>query len=187
MMKRCLDILIAVAGSALLLLPALLVAVAVRITSPGPALHWSTRIGRGSRPFRMPKFRTMRVGTPQVATDRLQDPVSFLTPIGGALRRLSLDEIPQLWSVLAGDMSIVGPRPALFNQATLIAARRELGIDALRPGITGWAQVNGRDDVSESRKIELDLEYLRRRTTRLDLRILAMTLGRVLRRDGISH
>lgn len=186
-MKRLLDVLGAVLAGGLLLLPALLVALAVRVTSPGPVLHWSDRVGRGSRVFRMPKFRTMRVGTPQLATDRLQDPASFLTPVGPTLRRLSLDEIPQLWSVLVGDMSLVGPRPALFNQHRLVEARRALGIDRLRPGITGWAQVNGRDAVSESRKVELDLEYLRRSSMAFDLMILARTALRVLARDGVSH
>jgi O-antigen biosynthesis protein WbqP len=163
------------------------VAVLIYITSPGPVLYWSPRVGRHGRIFQMPKFRTMKVGTPQVATDKLVDPASRLTPIGGFLRKLSLDEIPQLWSVLKGDMSLVGPRPALFNQHELIAARKARGIDVLRPGITGWAQVNGRDDIPEWRKIELDEEYLRKRSFWFDMKILWLTVWRVLKRDGVSH
>lgn len=163
------------------------IALLVRCTSPGPVIHWSSRVGRHGRLFSMPKFRTMKVGTPQVATDRLDQPASRLTPVGGILRKLSLDEMPQLWSVINGDMNLVGPRPALFNQEELIAARRKRGIDALRPGITGWAQINGRDDIPEWRKIELDEEYLRIRSTRLDLRILWVTAWRVLCREGVSH
>ncbi len=166
---------------------ALAIAAWIRLDSPGGSIHWSSRIGRYGRPFRMPKFRTMRVGTPQVATDRLSDPDMFVTRAGRWLRRTSLDELPQLWSILRGDMSLVGPRPALYTQAELIAARKELGIDRLRPGVTGWAQVNGRDEVSEQRKIELDREYLARRSFAFDLRIVAMTVLRVLRSDGIAH
>ncbi len=135
----------------------------------------------------MPKLRSMRVGTPAVATDRLPDPTGVLTPIGGFLRTSSLDEIPQLWSVLKGDMSLVGPRPALFNQVELIDARRRLGIDALRPGITGLAQVSGRDSISEQRKVEFDAQYLTRQSLALDVSILLATLARVLRREGVSH
>jgi O-antigen biosynthesis protein WbqP len=185
--KRILDVSAGTIGSIALLVPALAVAAIVLTTSPGPILHWSPRVGRRGRQFQMPKFRTMKVGTPQVATDKLTDPTSRLTPIGGLLRKLSLDEIPQLWSVIKGDMSLVGPRPALFNQHELIAARKARGIDALRPGITGWAQVNGRDDISEWRKVELDEEYLRRRSLWFDLKILWLTVRRVVRRDGVSH
>jgi O-antigen biosynthesis protein WbqP len=167
--------------------PALLVAIAIKVTSPGPVLHWSSRSGRGSALFNMPKFRTMKVGTPQLATDKLKRPDRVLTPVGGLLRKLSLDEITQLWSVLRGDMSLVGPRPALFNQHKLIEARRAKGIDALRPGITGWAQVNGRDDIPESRKVELDEEYLRHQSLWLDLKILWLTGWRVIRSEGVSH
>ncbi len=178
---------VSVALGALLAIPAALTIVMVTLTSKGPVLYWSGRVGRHGRIFQMPKFRTMKVGTPQVATDKLTDPTSRLTPIGGLLRKLSLDEIPQLWSVIKGDMSLVGPRPALFNQHELIAARKARGVDALRPGITGWAQVNGRDDISEWRKVELDEEYLRHRSLRFDLKILWLTVWRVVRRDGVSH
>jgi len=187
MIKRSFDIALLVACGAVLAIPALLTVVLVRATSQGPALHWSDRIGRGGRIFRMPKFRTMHVGTPQVATDKLAYPESRLTPVGGILRKLSLDEIPQLWSVAKGDMSLVGPRPALFNQHELIEARRSRGIDALRPGITGWAQINGRDKISESRKIAPDLEYLQRHNLGFDFNILWLTLWRVIRSDGVSH
>jgi O-antigen biosynthesis protein WbqP len=171
----------------LLALPSFVVTGMIKATSPGPVLYWSPRVGRHGRIFQMPKFRTMKVGTPQVATDKLADPASRLTPIGGFLRKFSLDEIPQLWSVLKGDMSLVGPRPALFNQHELIAARKARGIDALRPGITGWAQINGRDDIPEWRKVELDEEYLHRRSFWFDMKILWLTAWRVIRRDGVSH
>ncbi len=186
-MKRAMDV--TGAGILLLVLVPLLAAliVAVRVTSPGPAMYWSARVGRQGRLFDMPKLRSMRVGTPAVATDRLADPTSVLTPIGGFLRKWSLDEIPQLWSVLKGDMSLVGPRPALFNQTELIAARSRLGIDALRPGITGLAQVSGRDSIPEQRKVELDAQYLARQSLALDVSILLATLARVLRREGVSH
>lgn len=180
---------LASAAFALLVLsPALLLTAAmVRVTSRGSILYWSPRVGRHGRIFQMPKFRTMKVGTPQVATDKLTDPASRLTPVGGLLRKLSLDELPQLWSVIKGDMNLVGPRPALFNQQELIAARKSRGVDALRPGITGWAQINGRDDISEWRKVELDEEYLRRQSLWFDLQILWLTAWRVLQRDGVSH
>jgi O-antigen biosynthesis protein WbqP len=186
-MKRSIDLLVSTVLLVTAALPALATAILVKSTSSGPVLHWSDRIGRGGRTFRMPKFRTMHVGTPQVATDKLADPESRLTPVGGILRKLSLDEIPQLWSVAKGDMSLVGPRPALFNQHELIEARRSRGIDALRPGITGWAQVNGRDEIPEARKVELDAEYLARQSLALDLRILVLTVVRVIRSDGVSH
>lgn len=181
------DISGATLGIAIAAVPALLVALAIRVSTPGPALYWSTRVGRLGGIFQMPKFRTMKVGTPQVSTDKLPDPASRLTPIGGPLRRCSLDEIPQLWSVLKGDMSLVGPRPALFNQHELTAARKARGIDVLRPGITGWAQINGRDTIPEWRKIELDEEYLRRRSVWFDLKILVLTAWRVVRSDGVVH
>jgi O-antigen biosynthesis protein WbqP len=186
-MKRAIDVACAGAGLLVLAPVASLVALAVVATSRGPALYWSDRIGRHGTVFRMPKFRTMRVGTPALATDKLANARSHLTPIGGFLRATSLDEIPQLWSILRGDMSMVGPRPALFNQHELIRRRRELGIDALRPGLTGWAQVNGRDHASEARKIELDAEYLRRASLVFDARIIALTAWRVVRRDGVAH
>jgi O-antigen biosynthesis protein WbqP len=186
-MPRALDVFVALVALIVTAPITLAVAVAVRMTSPGPVLYWSDRVGRGSRLFRMPKFRTMRVGTPVVATDRLQDPRRHLTPIGAFLRKLSLDELPQLWCVLVGDMSLVGPRPALFNQHELIEARRATGIDRLRPGITGWAQVNGRDEISDERKVQLDAEYLRRRSPAMDARILFLTVRRVVSADGVSH
>jgi O-antigen biosynthesis protein WbqP len=186
-MKRLLDIVVASVGLATMAIPALLIAIAVKACSRGPVIHWSSRIGRNGQPFLMPKFRTMRVGTPQLATDRMGSAAAHLTPIGGLLRTTSLDEIPQLWSILRGDMSLVGPRPALFNQDELIRCRRELGIDALRPGLTGWAQVNGRDHASETRKIQLDAEYLQRASLAFDARIIAITVWRVVRRDDVSH
>ncbi len=186
-MKRALDLMITLFSGAIFIVPAVALALVIRITSPGPILYWSPRVGRHGRIFQMPKFRTMKVGTPQVATDKLADPASRLTPVGGVLRKLSLDELPQLWSVIKGDMSLVGPRPALFNQHELIAARKARGIDALRPGITGWAQINGRDDIPEWRKVELDEEYLRRQSFWFDLQILWLTAWRVVRRDGVSH
>ena len=168
-------------------LPLALVALAVRLTSPGPALHWSDRVGQGNAIFRMPKFRTMRMGTPAVATHLLANEASHLTPIGGFLRRSSLDELPQLWSILAGDMSLVGPRPALFNQHDLLALRTAHSVQQLVPGLTGWAQVNGRDDLPIPEKVTLDAEYLRRQSLGFDLRILGQTFVNVLRRVGVSH
>lgn len=186
-MKRLFDLLLALGAALVLALPVALVALAVRLTSPGPALYWSDRVGRGNAIFRMPKFRSMRVGTPAVATHLLTNASAHLTPIGGFLRKSSLDELPQLWSILVGDMSFVGPRPALFNQHDLIALRTERGVDQLTPGLTGWAQVNGRDELPIPAKVALDAEYLRRRSLAFDLRILWMTFVKVLRRDGVSH
>jgi O-antigen biosynthesis protein WbqP len=186
-MKRLFDLVLTVLGVVVLALPLLMVALAVKLTSPGPALYWSDRVGRHNRIFRMPKFRSMRIGTPAVATHLLQNPDAWLTPIGAFLRKTSLDELPQLWSILAGDMSIVGPRPALFNQADLIALRTERGVHELVPGLTGWAQVNGRDELPIPQKVELDVEYLRRRSLLFDLRIVWLTVVKVLRRDGVSH
>jgi O-antigen biosynthesis protein WbqP len=185
--KRTLELSLTAIAGVFAAVPALLTAVAVAATSPGPILYWSPRVGRHGRIFQMPKFRTMKVGTPQVATDKLADPASRLTPVGSVLRKLSLDELPQLWSVIKGDMSLVGPRPALFNQHELITARKARGIDALRPGITGWAQINGRDDIPEWCKVELDEEYLRRQSFWFDLQILWLTAWRVARRDGVAH
>ncbi len=162
-------------------------AVAVGLTSTGPVLYWSDRIGRNNRMFKMPKFRTMRIDTPAVATHLLKDPQRYLTPIGGFLRRTSLDELPQLWSILKGDMSFVGPRPALYNQADLIALRTQHGVHALTPGLTGWAQVNGRDELSIPDKVRLDVEYLHRKSLIFDLKILWITFLRVIRRQGVSH
>jgi O-antigen biosynthesis protein WbqP len=185
--KRATDI--AVSGVALVVLaiPLLLLAGLVRATSPGPAIHWSQRVGRGNALFPMPKFRTMRIDTPQIATHLMTEPGRWLTPIGGFLRRTSLDELPQLLSVLKGDMSLVGPRPALFNQDDLVALRTAAGVEALRPGLTGWAQVNGRDELPIPDKVKLDAEYLRQRSFGLDLRILWMTVVGVLGSRGVSH
>lgn len=186
-MKRLID-LVLVALIGLALLPVVVgVALAVRLTSPGPVLYWSDRVGRGSRIFRMPKFRTMKTGTPAVATHLLADARSVLTPIGGFLRRTSLDEIPQLWSVVTGDMSFVGPRPALFNQDDLIALRKTAGIDRLRPGITGWAQINGRDELPIPVKVAFDAEYLERQSMLFDLRIILGTAAKLLGDKSVTH
>jgi len=186
-MKRFFDLILGLFASVVLLLPVLLVAMAVRLTSKGPALYWSDRVGRNNVIFKMPKFRSMRVGTPAVATHLLADASAHLTPIGSFLRKSSLDELPQLWSILAGDMSFVGPRPALFNQQDLIALRTELGVHTLVPGLTGWAQVNGRDELPIPEKVKLDVAYLQRQSPWFDIRILWMTFAKVLRRDGVSH
>jgi O-antigen biosynthesis protein WbqP len=186
-MKRFFDLIFGLFASIVLLLPLLLVAIAVILTSKGPALYWSDRVGRNNMIFKMPKFRSMRVGAPVVATHLLVDAHSHLTPIGSFLRRSSLDELPQLWSILAGDMSFVGPRPALFNQHDLIALRTELGVHDLVPGLTGWAQVNGRDDLPISKKVDLDVEYLMRQGFAFDVKILWMTLLKVIQSRGVSH
>lgn len=186
-MKRLFDIVLAVLLLPFLLLPMLVIGLMVRLTSKGPALYWSDRVGRFNEIYRMPKFRSMLVDTPAVATHLLDNPNSYLSPIGGLLRRTSLDELPQLWSVLKGDMSFVGPRPALFNQQDLVQARTEVGVDRLMPGITGWAQINGRDELSISEKVEFDLTYLQQQSFWFDLKILVMTLVRVVRRSGVSH
>ncbi len=186
-MKRLFDLVLALCAGLVLLVPVVLVALAVRITSRGPALYWSDRVGRHNRIFKMPKFRSMRVDTPAVATHLLTDPARYLTPIGSFLRKSSLDELPQLWSILRGDMSFVGPRPALFNQDDLIELRTQQGVHELVPGLTGWAQVNGRDELPIPQKVALDAEYLRCRSLGIDLRILWMTFVKVLRRDGVTH
>jgi O-antigen biosynthesis protein WbqP len=187
MMKRFFDLLLALIAALVLVLPVALVALAVRLTSAGPALYWSERVGRHNKTFKMPKFRSMRVGTPAVATHLLANPKSHLTPIGGFLRKSSLDELPQLWSILMGDMSFVGPRPALFNQQDLIELRTAQGVHVLVPGLTGWAQVNGRDELPIPQKVALDAEYLVRRSFWFDIRILWMTFLKVVQRDGVSH
>ena len=186
-MKRIIDLLI---GSVVLLfvfVPMLVITLLVRITSKGPALYWSDRVGQRNKVFRMPKFRSMRIDTPAIATHLLNDPEQFLSPIGGFLRRTSLDELPQLWSILKGDMSFVGPRPALFNQDDLIALRSEQGVDQLVPGLTGWAQVNGRDELPIPEKVKLDVEYMERQSILFDMRILWMTFLKVVNREGVSH
>lgn len=167
--------------------PTIAIAILIKFSSRGPVLYWSDRVGRDGKIFRMPKFRSMLVGTPQVATHLLDDPGYWLTPIGSFLRRSSFDELPQLWSVLLGDMSFVGPRPALFNQHDLISLRQLNGVIALRPGITGWAQVNGRDSISTAEKVALDLEYLKTRNWIVDVKIMFITILRVCRRSGIKH
>lgn len=187
MLKRSFDLFLAAIALVILAIPLLALALLVRITSPGPALYWSDRVGRYNVLFRMPKFRSMRTGTPAVATHLLQRPDQYLTPIGSFLRKTSLDELPQLWSIIKGDMSFVGPRPALFNQEDLIALRHECGVDTLVPGITGWAQINGRDELPIPEKVRLDAEYLARRSFRFDLRILWLTLMKVVREEGVSH
>ena len=186
-MKRLFDLLLGVAILMLLLVLILLIAIAIRLTSKGPALYWSDRVGSNNKIFKMPKFRSMLIGTPAVATHLLDNPDAYLSPIGDFLRRSSLDELPQLFSVLKGDMSFVGPRPALFNQVDLIALRTEKDLDKLLSGITGWAQVYGRDELSIPNKVALDAEYLNRQSFWFDMKILLMTFLRVVNRDGVSH
>ena len=186
-MKRLFDIFLGCLAVLIALVPVLLVAAAVRFTSKGPVLYWSSRVGRNNVIFDMPKFRSMQVGTPAVATHLLPDARSYLTPIGSFLRKSSLDELPQLWSILSGEMSFVGPRPALFNQKDLIALRTERGVHTLVPGLTGWAQVNGRDDLPILDKVTLDAAYLLRQSLGFDTYILWLTFVKVLRQDKVSH
>ena len=186
-MKRAFDLFGSLIAIIFLALPLLMTAFAVRISSPVPLVFWSDRIGQNNRHFQMPKFRSMRIETPEVATHLLQNPDQWLTPIGSFLRRSSLDELPQLWCILRGEMSFVGPRPALFNQDDLIALRTDLDIDKLLPGLTGWAQVNGRDELPIPQKVALDLEYMQRQSFFFDVKILWMTALKVLTKDGISH
>lgn len=186
-MKRVFDILIGCLAGLVLVIPVLLVAMAVRLTSKGPALYWSDRVGRNNMIFKMPKFRSMLVGTPAVATHLLTNPKAYLTPIGAFLRKSSLDELPQLWSILRGEMSFVGPRPALFNQHDLIGLRTQAGVDKLLPGLTGWAQVNGRDELSITDKVALDVEYLQKKSLTFDVKIMILTVFRVLSRDNVTH
>ena len=186
-MKRWFDLVFSVLAALVLLVPVLVVAIAVRLTSKGPALYWSDRVGRYNVIFKMPKFRTMRVGTPAVATHLLADAASHLTPIGPFLRKSSLDELPQLWSILAGHMSFVGPRPALFNQQDLIALRTSQGVHTLVPGLTGWAQVNGRDELPTQQKVALDAEYLQNKSFLFDVKIILLTLWKVVKGDGVKH
>ena len=186
-MKRFFDLGLALWALLFLVLPLLLVAVVVRCTSMGPILYWSDRVGRYNIIFKMPKFRTMRVDTPAVATHLLANPDLFLTPVGSFLRKSSLDELPQLWSIIKGDMSFVGPRPALFNQDDLVALRTQYGVDQLLPGLTGWAQVNGRDELPIPDKVKLDVDYVNQHSFGLDLKIIFLTFLKVLRRDGVTH
>jgi O-antigen biosynthesis protein WbqP len=187
LVKRAIDSLLAMVAFGIFSPMIVLIAIMVLLTSPGPAIYWSNRVGQRNRIFKMPKFRTMRVDTPAVATHLLADPDKVLTPIGSFLRRSSLDELPQLWSILRGDMSFVGPRPALFNQYDLIELRTACGVDALIPGLTGWAQVNGRDALSIPDKVQFDLQYLQKRSFTMDMKILFMTFVKVMRRAEVSH
>lgn len=185
--KRIFDFtlaLLALPFCAAVLLP---LALLIKATSRGPVLHWSKRVGKGNRIFLMPKLRTMRLATPDVATHLLKNPAHYLTPVGSWLRKTSLDELPQIWSVLRGEMSWVGPRPALFNQTDLMEARTRSGVHQLVPGITGWAQIHGRDELSIQEKTHLDEEYLKKQSLHMDLKILTQTLVRVLQRRGVSH
>ena len=186
-MKRFFDLALGLMAAVVLLGPLMVVAVLVRLTSPGPALYWSDRVGQYNKIFKMPKFRSMRVGTPAVATHLLANPKAHITPIGSFLRKSSLDELPQLWSILVGDMSFVGPRPALFNQHDLIELRTQKNVHTLVPGLTGWAQVNGRDELPVPEKVELDVEYLHNRGFWSDIKILWLTFLKVVRRDGVAH
>ncbi len=186
-MKRLFDLILASLAGLVLLLPLVGVALLVRLTSTGPVLYWSDRVGRNNRIFSMPKFRSMRVGTPAVATHLLADPQSHLTSMGSFLRRSSLDELPQLWSIIKGDMSFVGPRPALFNQHDLIELRTRSGVHVLVPGLTGWAQINGRDELPIPQKVALDIEYLQKKTLWLDIKIIFLTGLKVLKRDNVTH
>jgi len=186
-MKRIADLILTFVALLLLLLPFLLVSVLVKLTSRGPILYWSDRVGRNNDIFKMPKFRSMVVDTPAVATHLLCDPKSFLTPVGNFLRKTSLDELPQLWCIFKGDMSFVGPRPALFNQDDLIALRTEKGAHCLVPGLTGWAQIHGRDKLPILQKVAMDVEYLHGQSLWLDIKIIWLTFIKVLKKDGVSH
>lgn len=186
-MKRLFDILLALILIVLLIVPMIVIALVIKLSSTGPILYWSDRVGRNNDIFRMPKFRSMRLDTPAVATHLLGNPDQYLTPIGRFLRRTSLDELPQFWSILKGDMSFVGPRPALFNQDDLIALRNQLGVHAMPPGLTGWAQVNGRDELPIPQKVKLDAEYLQKKSFGFDLYVIWLTLVKVIQGAGVSH
>ena len=187
MIKRLFDFALALILSLAFALPILMIVVAIRLTSPGQAVYWSQRVGRNNQLFSMPKFRSMRTDTPAVATHLLENPDQYITPLGQFLRKTSLDELPQLWSILKGDMSFVGPRPALYNQDDLVARRTEKGVHVLVPGLTGWAQINGRDELPIPIKVDYDAEYLERRSIVFDMKIIAMTAWKVIRRSGVSH
>jgi O-antigen biosynthesis protein WbqP len=186
-MKRLFDLLLALSATSTLLIPIIITAILVKLTSKGSALYWSDRVGKDNQLFKMPKFRSMKIDTQAVATHLLEDPRSVLTPIGNFLRKSSLDELPQLWPIIKGDMSFVGPRPALFNQDDLIALRTEKGVHDLVPGLTGWAQINGRDELSIPQKVALDVEYVQKRSFWFDIKILWFTFLKVFRSDGVSH
>lgn len=187
LLKRAFDLVLGTVALVILAVPLIIIAIAVRLTSPGPVLYWSDRVGVRNSIFRMPKFRSMRIDAPVVATHLLKNPDQWLTPIGSFLRKTSLDELPQLLSILRGDMSFVGPRPALFNQDDLIALRTQAGVDALVPGLTGWAQINGRDDLPIPVKVEFDAEYLKRRSFWFDMKIIWLTFIKVIREDNVDH
>lgn len=187
MLKRIFDIVFAATTLVIFALPIILIAASVHLTSPGPVIYRSDRVGRNNKIFCMPKFRTMRIDTPAVATHLMENPNEYLTPIGAFLRKSSLDELPQLWSILIGDMSVVGPRPALFNQDDLIALRSEAGVQKITPGLTGWAQVSGRDELPIPEKVKLDVEYMRRQSLLFDIYIIILTFVRVIYRHGVSH
>jgi O-antigen biosynthesis protein WbqP len=187
MIKRSFDFMFALIVVVIAIIPIIIVAISIKITSTGPILYWSDRVGKNNNVFKMPKFRSMKVDTPVVATHLLADPISVLTPIGDFLRKSSLDELPQLWSILVGDMSFVGPRPALFNQYDLIQLRTKQGVHHLTPGLTGWAQINGRDELPIPQKVELDVSYLKRQSFKFDCLILWKTFTKVIRKEGVSH
>jgi O-antigen biosynthesis protein WbqP len=187
MKKRSFDVVLALLASLVLFFPILAVSLMVRLTSSGPILYWSDRVGRNNQLFKMPKFRSMLIGTPAVATHLLNNPDSYLTSVGSFLRKSSLDELPQLWSIIRGDMSFVGPRPALFNQHDLIELRTRHGVHTLLPGLTGWAQINGRDELPIPQKVALDIEYLHQKSFFFDFEIILLTALKVLKRDNVSH
>lgn len=187
MISRLFNILLSLIAGTLLLIPFLIVCILVKLTSEGPIIHWSKRIGKNNKIFLMPKFRTMKINTPQVATHLLQNGTNYLTPIGSFLRKSSLDEVPQIWSVIVGDMNFVGPRPALFNQDDLMELRTQLGVHKIAPGVTGWAQINGRDELPIPEKVKFDKEYLEKRSIWFDLKILFLTVYKVVRRSNIQH
>ena len=186
-MKRLFDFILALFLILLLMVPMIIITIIIKLTSRGAAIHWSERVGKNNVVFKMPKFRSMKIETPDLATHLLKDSSSTLTPVGSFLREYSLDEIPQLWSIIKGDMSFVGPRPALFNQDDLIKLRSTYGIEKILPGLTGWAQVNGRDDLPITEKVQKDVEYLQRHSFLFDLKILWLTFLKVIKKDGISH
>jgi O-antigen biosynthesis protein WbqP len=187
LIKRLVDLTLTFVAVLCFLLPLIVITASIKFTSKGPVLYWSDRVGKNNTIFKMPKFRSMKVDTPVVATHLLADPKSFLTPVGDFLRKSSLDELPQLWCILKGDMSFVGPRPALFNQDDLITLRTEKGVHGLIPGLTGWAQINGRDELPIPQKVDLDVEYLHHQSLWLDIKIIWLTFIKVIKKDGVSH
>ena len=186
-LKRSFDLTLALVAAIILAIPILLVALAVRMTSQGPAIYWSNRVGKENKIFRMPKFRSMRIDTPATATHLLGNPDQYLTSIGSFIRKTSLDELPQLYCILIGDMSFVGPRPALFNQDDLIALRTKKGVHLILPGLTGWAQINGRDELPIPVKVAFDVEYIQKQSFIFDVKIIWLTLLKVIKRDGVTH